>query len=459
MPIFSEIMRAVGLKRDRQLQASQAVSVAVQRLPPQRDLALGLPNDDFPVVMIIGRAGTGKSTRVREMMTLTGCNQVVLAPTGVAALNVGGQTIHSFFGLPPRIINPEDIRPSPGRRLLYQKLERVIIDEMSMVRADLLDAIDHSLRINRGNEAPFGGVKIVLIGDFLQLPPIVTSEEEEILAHRGYKTSCVVGAHVLQELRFKSRELCTVHRQDDPRFIRMLADLRVGNNVENVVNALNAECYAPHRRSVTPIVLTATNARADSHNQAKLAALPGPVATYKGIIHRAFPEKDFPAPVHLQLKKEARVILVKNDPRRRWVNGSLATVTRTEANSVWVRLDGRSDECEVAREKWDKVKYLWSQTENRIITEIVGSYSQLPLKAAWAITIYRSQGLTFEDVRVDLQTGTFASGQAYVALSRVRSLAGLSLAHPLAAADVRVDPDLLAATEEIARRASAWADH
>jgi len=448
-------MRAVGLKRERQ--PAQAIGLAMRRLPPQRDLALALPNEEFPVVMIIGRAGTGKSTRVREMMSLTGCNQVVLAPTGVAALNVEGQTIHSFFGFPHHIIDPEEIRPTPGRRLLYQKLERIVIDEMSMVRADTLDSIDHSLRVNRGNDTPFGGVKIVLIGDFLQLPPIVTSEDEEILANRGYKTPYVGSADVLQELNVRFLELSTVHRQDDQRFIRMLAELRVGNNIENVVNALNAECYGPHRQSVTPIILTATNLQADSHNQARLAALPGSLATYSGIVDRAFPEKEFPAPAHLQLKRQARVILVKNDPGRRWVNGSLATVTRTELNRVWVRLDGRSDECEVNRVKWDKVKYCWSQVKNRIVPEIVGTYSQMPLKAAWAITIHKAQGLTLENARIDLQTGAFACGQAYVALSRVRSLAGLSLCHPLAVADVRVNPDLLAATEEIARRASAWA--
>jgi len=448
-------MRAVGLKRDRQLQPSSATSLAIGTLPFQRDVSLAVPNEEFPVVMITGRAGTGKSTLVREMVRQGGRNQVVLAPTGVAALNVCGATIHSFFGLPPRIINPKDIRPSPSRRLLYQKLDRIIIDEMSMVRADVLDAIDHSLRINRGNEEPFGGVKILLIGDFLQLPPVVTSEEEEILAHCGYQTPHLASANALQGLNVKFLELATVHRQDDLRFIRMLGDLRIGENVENVVNALNAECYGPHRQPGMPIVLTATNAQADSHNQAKMAALPSRAVTYAGVVQRAFPEKDFPAPANLQLKREARVILVKNDPKRRWVNGSLGTVTRTGADSVWVRLDGRSDDCEVNREKWDRIKYRWSQTDNRIVTEIVGSYNQIPLKLAWAITIHKSQGLTLENVRVDLQTGAFASGQAYVALSRAKSLAGLSLSHPLAVADVRVDPTLLAVTEEIARRASA----
>jgi ATP-dependent DNA helicase PIF1 len=453
-------MRAVGLRRDAQLQRPQATGLTIPNLPPQRDLSLALPNQEFPVVIITGRAGTGKSTLVREMARLEGQRQVVLAPTGVAALNVGGQTIHSFFRFPHHLVSPEDIHVIPNRRPLYQSLERIIIDEMSMVRADLLDAIDYSLRIHRENDTPFGGVKIVLVGDLLQLPPVVRNEEAQILADRGYETPYIVSAKALQNLRVRFVELSMVQRQDDQQFIGMLADLRVGNNIESVVNAINAKCYGPHRQPVTPIILTATNARADSHNQTRLAALPSVPFMYTGVIQGKFnlEEDRFPSPMHLQLKNDARVILVKNDPAGRWVNGSLATVTRMEANSVWVRLDGRSDECEVNKEKWDQIRYRWNQVENRIVPDIVGSYTQIPLKTAWAITIHKAQGLTLENVRVDLQTGAFASGQAYVALSRVKTLAGLSLAHPLAVADVRVDPTLLAVTEEIASRASFWVD-
>jgi hypothetical protein len=454
-------MRAVGLRRDRQLQSPQATGLTVQNLPPQRDLSLALPNEDFRVVIITGRAGTGKSTLVRELAKSGGPRQVVLAPTGVAALNVEGQTIHSFFRLPPHIVNPEDIVPIPSRFQLYQNLERIIIDEMSMVRADLLDAIDCSLRINRGNDQPFGGVKIILIGDLLQLPPVVPNEEAEILENWGYETPYIVSAKALQNLRVRFVELPTVYRQDDEEFIQMLADLRVGENVENVVNAINARCFGPHRQPMTPIILTATNANADFHNQDKLSALPGPASTYVGTLQGRFNlnTDKFPAPMRLELKVGARVILVKNDPGQRWVNGSLATVTRMGPNSVWVRLDGGLGECEVNRVSWDKIEYRWSQGERRIVPEVVGSYSQIPLKAAWAITIHKAQGLTLENVRIDLGAGAFASGQAYVALSRVKSLAGLSLARRLTVADVWVDPTLLAVTEEIASRAEVWIDN
>ena len=453
-------MRAVGLKRDRQLQAPQATSLNIQNLPPQRDLSLALPNKDFPVVIVTGRAGTGKSTLVRDLAKSGGPRQVVLAPTGVAALNVEGQTIHSFFRLPPHIFNHEDIAPIPSRQQLYQNLECIIIDEMSMVRADLLDSIDCTLRVNRGNNAPFGGVKIVLIGDLLQLPPVVTNADAEILANMGYETPYIVSAKALRNIRVRFVELPTVYRQDDEEFIQMLADLRLGKNVENVVNAINEKCYGPHRLSMTPIILTATNAQADFHNQRKLSALPSPVSTYVGTIQGTFNfnQDKFPAPMHLDLKIDTRVILVKNDPGQRWVNGSLATVTQTCPNSVWVRLDGRPDEYGINRVSWDKIEYRWSRGEGKIVPEVTGSYSQIPLKAAWAITIHKAQGLTLENVRIDLGSGAFASGQAYVALSRVKSLAGLSLRHRLTVADVWVDPTLLFVTEEIARNAEIWVD-
>lgn len=458
VPILSEIMRAVGLKRDKQLQASQALSHAVR--PPERNLSLALPDEEFQVVIITGRAGTGKSTLVRDLARNGGSRQVVLAPTGVAALNVEGQTIHSFFRLPPHIVSPEDILPIPGRTQLFRNLDRIIIDEMSMVRADLLDAIDVSLQVNRANRLPFGGVKIILIGDLLQLPPVVPPQEAEILANRGYETPYIVSAKVLQHLRVRFVELPTVYRQDDEEFIRILAHLRTGSEIEEVVNSVNERCFGPHRQPVTPVFLTATNARADSHNQRRLSSLPGPISSYTGTLQGNFNLKEdrFPAPVHLELKAGARVVLVKNDSGKRWVNGSLGTVARTGQDSVWVRLDGKDGEFEVKIENWERIEYRWNQTANRIAPEVVGSYSQIPLKAAWAMTIHKAQGLTLENVRVDLGDGAFASGQAYVALSRVRSQKGLSLASRLTAADVRVDSTLLAVAEMIAEQATRWTD-
>ena len=251
--------------------------------------------------------------------------------------------------------------------------------------------------------------------------------------------------------------------QNDPKFIRLLGNIRIGSEVESAVNSINEMCYRSHRGSATPIILTPTNERADSYNQRKLAALQSRVFTYSGILQGAFlterPKNDgkLPVPLRLELKVGARIIMVKNDPVQRWVNGSLGTVTRTDPNCVWVRLDGVDGEYQINRERWEKIVYRWSQAERRIIPEVVGSYSQLPLKAAWAVTIHKAQGLSLEEVRVDFGTGAFAHGQAYVALSRAKTTAGLSLARPLAVADVKVDPMLLAVTEEISNRSTPWA--
>jgi len=225
VPIFSEIMKIIGLKRNRELEPLRAASLAVLNPPPRSDLSLALPSKDFPVVVITGRAGTGKSTLVREMARSTGKNQVVLSYTGVAALNVGGQTINSFFRLPHHVVDPVTIQPTIGRRQIYQNLERIVIDEMSMVRADMLDAIDYSLRVNRDNSLPFGGVQVVMIGDLLQLPPIVTAEDERVLADYGYETPpYIVRAKGLQNLSVKFVEMTKVFRQNDHycpvRFVR-----------------------------------------------------------------------------------------------------------------------------------------------------------------------------------------------------------------------------------------------
>jgi ATP-dependent exoDNAse (exonuclease V) alpha subunit len=448
-------MRIVGLRRDQALQSSKAKSLPILGSPLQRNLALALPSEDFPVVMITGRAGTGKSTLVREIAK-SAENQVVLSYTGAAALNAGGQTINSFFRLPLHIIDPAKIQPDDGRRHVYENLERIIIDEMSMVRADMLDAIDHSLRVNRGKNIPFGGVKVIMIGDFLQLPPIVANEETTVLRDRGYQNPYIVAAAALQELHVKFVEMTRVYRQSDPEFIRLLGDIRIGRNVENAVNAINEMSYRPHQRAPVPIILTPTNEKADRYNRDKLAELPGRTFTYTGVLQGTFEKEDkLPVPLRLDLKVGARVVMVKNDPGRNWVNGSLGTVIRTEPDYVWVHLDGNGEH-QIHSGRWEKIAYRWSQIENRIVPEVVGSYSQLPLKAAWALTIHKAQGLTLEDVRVDFGMMAFAPGQAYVALSRAKSPGGLSLARPLTVADVKVDPTLLAVTEEIAKRSTPW---
>ena len=407
-----------------------------------------------PVTLIHGRAGTGKTTLIRQVIKETKLNHVVVAPTGVAALNAGGQTIHSFFGLPPRMINLDEITPRNKLRTILRRLDFIVIDEISMVRADLMDAIDRTLRVNRGRKEPFGGVPMLLVGDFLQLPPIVEEQDEQILRNSGYDSHFAFGAKCIHSLRPHIVELNTVYRQTEREFIDLLGQLREGRNIDDVVATLNAICYRPHRATVTPITLTARTASADHHNLAGLQALRDQsrhIPAQLLVSLRSGTSNVSPRQSFLILKSDARVMLVKNDTNKRWVNGSLGTVTGMESESVRVRLDEGHAEYQITRESWESVRYEWDYSKQRIEAKVVGTYSQIPLIPAWAITIHKAQGLTLSDVRVDLGEGAFSEGQTYVALSRAKTLDGLSLAKPLTAGDVRVNPDLV---DDVRRMAS-----
>jgi ATP-dependent exoDNAse (exonuclease V) alpha subunit len=410
--------------------------------------ALATIRSDHPIVMVVGRAGTGKSTLIRTLMEQDADNQVVVAPTGVAALNVGGQTIHSFFRIPPRLNNLDEIQPRPGGAKLFKSLKRVIIDEISMVRADLLDAVDYALQINRRNSRPFGGVQMVLVGDFLQLPPVVRGDEVAMLARMGYETPFAFSAKCLRDNPVTKIELAKIYRQDDPEFIRLLGNLRSGHELTTTIAAFNQACFGKHQQHANPVILAGTNAVADRYNRDGMNSLPDQAVAYTGAVEGDFKlDKDkLPAPEHLELKVGARIMMAKNDKDKNWVNGSLGTVMRLGKDRIWVKLDDKVGEYEVTKTSWENIRYGWDEDSGSVQAKTVGSYSQLPVILAWALTIHKAQGLTLDNVRVDLATGAFASGQAYVALSRARSLAGLSFATPLRNADIIVDPALLPRT-------------
>lgn len=407
-----------------------------------------------PVTLIHGRAGTGKTTLIRRFINESRLNHVVVAPTGVAALNAGGQTIHSFFGLPPRIVNLDEIKPRNKLRTILRRVDFIVIDEISMVRADLLDAVDQTLRINRGANEPFGGVPMLFVGDFLQLPPIVEDADSEILENLGYESNFAFGAKCLRHIVPNVIELTTVHRQTETEFIELLGKLRVGEDVHTTVAALNRLCHRPHRSSAVPVILTARTASAESHNMRGLNALSVGTTSYTAEVTGDFPVRDkrLPAPEFLDLKVGSRVMIVKNHPQRLWVNGSLATVTKLGTKSIWLFLDETRLEHEVTVESWENVKYEWDYVENRVKANVVGTYSQIPVIPAWAITIHKAQGLTLADVRIDLGDGAFSEGQAYVALSRAKSLAGLSFVTPITAGDVRVNSHVVISVERMVAR-------
>jgi ATP-dependent DNA helicase PIF1 len=382
-----------------------------------------------------------------------------VAPTGIAALNARAQTIHSFFHLEHAVLDARNLSRGGKFGSLYRRMKRLVIDEISMVRADVIDAIDARLRQVRGDKRPFGGVQVVMVGDFLQLPPVVQDADWAMLEALGYEAPYAFNARVLQEMPAATVTLDKVWRQDDQGFVDILGAIRARDNIDAALDELNARCVGPHRDGVKPLLLTPTRAAAERYNHQGLAALGGERLGFRAKIERDFVlgAANLPVPEYLELAAGARVMAVRNDPQGRFVNGTLGTVTRLAPEGAFVRFDRRPPEHLVEAVTWEKVRQQWNESEQRIDTEVVGTYKQIPLMHAWAVTIHKAQGLTLDDVRVDLGAGAFAPGQVYVALSRVRTLAGLSFARALRPGDVRADPVLLAFTKWAQENAASGA--
>jgi ATP-dependent DNA helicase PIF1 len=408
--------------------------------PPQFLRALDFVRNDEGHLFVTGRAGTGKSTLLRCLRDMIVDEAVVLAPTGLAAVNVGGQTIHSFFGFPPRLIRPDDIRRSRNGRLM-RRLKLIIIDEVSMVRSDLMWAIDQSLRLNRGRpREAFGGVRLLLFGDLHQLPPVVQGGEVAEHLESEHGGPFFFQVPTLREGAGMSLiELEEVFRQRDETFLRVLNNVRDGEATEEDFAVLNERTH-PIRtlgEGDSFVILTPTNAAAQRINMAYLDALASEGRTYEAGISGEFGEAAHPTDATLLLKQGAKVILLRNDPDKRWVNGTIARIARLEAKRVWIEVDGKTHELEPV--SWEARRYAYDQAAEKIVENITGTFRQFPLRLAWALTIHKSQGLTLDRVYIDLGRGTFAHGQTYVALSRCRSLEGLALARPLRPSDIVFD--------------------
>ena len=392
-------------------------------------------------LFVTGRAGTGKSTLLTALKDLIAEEMVVLAPTGLAAVNVGGQTIHSFFGFPPRLIRPDDIRRSRNGRLM-RRLKFLVIDEVSMVRSDLMWAIDQSLRVNRGRpREAFGGVRLALFGDLHQLPPVVNDAEVAEHLESAYGGPFFFSVAALSEGAGTSLiELAQVFRQKDEALLAVLNKIREGEADEDDLALLNERVHAI--RSLAEgepyVILTPTNAAAGRINLAYLDALSGAPRPYQAATTGEFSASAQPTEQTLMLKAGAKVMLLRNDPDRRWVNGTIARVSRLEEKRVWVEVGGEEHEIEQA--SWESRRYAYDKAAEKIVETVAGTFRQFPLRLAWALTIHKSQGLTLDKVYIDLGRGTFAHGQAYVALSRCRSLEGLALKRPLQPSDILFDP-------------------
>jgi ATP-dependent exoDNAse (exonuclease V) alpha subunit len=391
-------------------------------------------------LFVTGRAGTGKSTLLRCLKDLVNDELVVVAPTGLAAVNVGGQTIHSFFGFPPRLIRPNDIRRSRNGRLM-RRLKFLVIDEVSMVRSDLMWAIDQSLRVNRGRpREPFGGVRLALFGDLHQLPPVVDEAEMAEHLESEYGGPFFFSIAALRDPPGTSLlELEQVFRQRDETLLRVLNRIREGDANEADFAVLNEQVHPIRSLSEGEqfVILTPTNAAARRINAAYLKALPGRAYEYQAGLTGEFNQAAHPTDEILVLKPGAKVMLLRNDPDRRWVNGTIARISRLEERRVWVDVEG--NEHEIEQVAWENRRYAFDRAAEKIVETVAGTFKQFPLRLAWALTIHKSQGLTLDKVYVDLGRGTFAHGQAYVALSRSRSLEGLALARQLRPSDILFD--------------------
>ncbi len=394
---------------------------------------------------ITGNAGTGKSTLLSHFRSISKKNIAVVAPTGVAAVNVKGETIHSFFRFSPTI-TPDQARDEAKRvrdPKLYRALQTIIIDEISMVRADLLDSIDTFLKSVRHSEEPFGGTQVIMVGDLYQLPPVVTNQEIDAM-NRLYKSPFFFSSKVMETIndglfnKFKVVQLDKIHRQKDPKFISILNNIRNNQITESDLISLNNQLISDGEYSENHIILTSVNAQADLINQARLNEISGVPQSYHASVSGNFGERQQPAQDTLVLKTGARVMMLNNDPDDRWINGTLGTVFSLKNNEVIVKIEN-GDIVNVTPFNWSAFKTEYNQEKNIIETKEVGSFKQIPLKLAWAITIHKSQGKTFDKVVIDFGRGAFAHGQTYVALSRCTTLSGIKLLRPITESHIIFD--------------------
>ena len=428
--------------------------------------ALQIVNFTRRSLFLTGKAGTGKSTFLRYVASNTKKKHVILAPTGIAAINAGGSTLHSFFRLPFHPLLPNDrqfdrrhiretLKYTSEQRKLLREIELIIIDEISMVRADIIDFIDKVLRIYTRNYEPFGGKQMLLVGDIFQLEPVLKEEDRQLL-RPFYSSAYFFNAKVWQQMQLVSIELRKVYRQKDDYFISLLDRIRQNKVSANDLSTLNTRVMpvthslnnfssnSDSKNTLLRILLAARRDVVDYTNEQRLAELPGSPSIFYGNIKGDFPDTSLPTPVELQVKPGAQVIFIKNDKEKRWVNGTLGIITEIDEEQGIITIATEEGiDFPVEREVWENIRYTFNEKEQKIEEMLLGTYTQFPIRLAWAITVHKSQGLTFNQVDIDFTGGVFAGGQTYVALSRCTSLQGITLKAPIRQQDIFVRAEVV----------------
>ncbi len=396
-------------------------------------------------VYLTGAAGTGKTTLVKKIIEENDLKKIVVAPTGIAALNIGGATINSAFRIGfdtfPVITESND----PRFKKLLRNLELLIIDEISMVRAPMLDAISETLKLHRNSDEPFGGIHILACGDLFQLPPVVKEDEEQAI-YEKYESIYFFSAKSFKEIKSPSfYELTYSFRQsDDSNFYELLNNIRLGNDLEKTINKINGACFNPSNYEESALIVTSRRYRADQINEEMLNTIDGPATSAKAEELGELKESELPAPRNLRIKEGAKVMFIKNDSEGRWVNGTVGKVIDCKdkkRKTIKVEVDGKT--LNVKREEWNKIRYIYDDYDDEMEEEIVSSYRQFPIKLGWAVTIHKAQGLTLESCSIDLGQGAFATGQTYVALSRCKTLGSVNLYQELKKTDALVDSAII----------------